>query len=293
MQYNSSAIGASNRRYLHTDHQGSIIAHSDSSGNVFATNGTLAYDAYGIAATKNNSVAGAFGYTGQVYFPTLGLNYYKARFYHPRLGRFLQTDPIGYKDDMDLYSYVGNDPVNKTDPTGMYGRGEGWTEKQWKQFDRAQKAAAGKMESKATSLEKQAAKLDKKGKEGGDDLRTAASNLREGAKALRSDGSDGKLAYAGSSSAMTWTRGSNVVAFVNGAGGNIMVVNLGHDVFKAGGKDLAKEVTHESLHTAGLSDWTRGQRAYCCAGQEYLDHYNTLTPDEKVNNPDYLKLLVW
>ena len=138
-----------------------------------------------------------FRYTGQIALPDVQLYHYKARVYDPVLGRFLQTDPIGYDDDANLYVYVGDDPVNRKDPSGTYGPGgSGWSDELWRRFDTAQARAAGAMEKRAGRLESRAAKLDEKGKDGAGELRVAASNLRAGAASLRSDGSDGKLAYA-------------------------------------------------------------------------------------------------
>lgn len=100
-------------QFLLADERGSVIAVTNSTGALVGTN---SYDEYGIPASTN---IGRFGYTGQTWFPEVGLYNYKSRWYSPSLGRFMQTDPIGYGDGLNWYNYVHGDPVNLIDPTGL------------------------------------------------------------------------------------------------------------------------------------------------------------------------------
>lgn len=101
----------------HTDHQGSVIATSNSAGQTVETATYSPHGEFGAGVTTPPQ-GSPFGYTGRQYDVETGLYQYRARYYSPRLGQFLSVDPIGTKDDPNLYMYIGLDPVNATDPTG-------------------------------------------------------------------------------------------------------------------------------------------------------------------------------
>ncbi|WP_337880950.1 RHS repeat-associated core domain-containing protein [Rheinheimera sp.] len=107
--------GTGSPSYLLTDERGSVIAETNASGTVTTPH------QYGPYGEPINSSASRFRYTGQILLPGTELYHYKARVYHPKLGRFLQTDPLGYKDGINWYAYVGNDPMNMVDASGLCG----------------------------------------------------------------------------------------------------------------------------------------------------------------------------
>jgi len=102
--------------YYHFDALGSVVALSDSSGDTVQT---YQYTAYGQVAVEDINHPNPYMFTGRRFDIEIGLYYNRARYYNPFMGRFLQTDPIGYEAGMNLYAYCGNNAINLADPMGL------------------------------------------------------------------------------------------------------------------------------------------------------------------------------
>ena len=103
--------------YYHYDALGSVIALSDSTGDTVQT---YEYSVFGEPAVEDANHTNPYMFAGRRYDIEIGLYYNRARYYNPYTGRFLQTDPSGYSDGMNWYAYCGSNPLNCTDPTGLY-----------------------------------------------------------------------------------------------------------------------------------------------------------------------------
>jgi RHS repeat-associated protein len=102
--------------YYQADGLGSITSLSNSSG---ANAATYTYDSFGNLTATTGSLTNRYRYTGREFDSETGLYYYRARYYDPASGRFLNEDPIHFVGGMNFYRYVSNRPANFRDPRGL------------------------------------------------------------------------------------------------------------------------------------------------------------------------------
>ena len=111
---NRMNVAGSSRQTLIPDIQGSIV------GSLDASTGTLTRTGYQPFGANPSLSGGSFQYTAARFDPESGFYYMRTRMYRTDWGRFTQPDLIGYAGGANLYAYVGNDPLNATDPLGLW-----------------------------------------------------------------------------------------------------------------------------------------------------------------------------
>jgi RHS repeat-associated protein len=111
--------------YYHRDALGSVTEVSDAAGALveryeYQVYGQVTiYDPGGVELPAS-AIGNPYLFTSQRLDPESGNYYFRARYYAPGLGRFLQMDPLGFSDGVNLYQYAHNQPTLLTDPTGLF-----------------------------------------------------------------------------------------------------------------------------------------------------------------------------
>jgi RHS repeat-associated protein len=108
--------------YLHTDHLGTPRAGTDQSGTV-----TWRWEGTAFGETLPQEDPDGDGkktvinqrYAGQYFDQETGLHYNWFRYYDPKIGRYISSDPIGLAGGLNTYTYVRNNPLRWTDPLGL------------------------------------------------------------------------------------------------------------------------------------------------------------------------------
>jgi len=102
--------------YYEADTLGSVTSLSNGAG---ALANTYTYDSYGKLTASTGTIANPFQYTGREFDPEIEVYYYRARYYDQAAGRFISEDPLEFFGGQNFYAYVGNGPLNSTDPFGF------------------------------------------------------------------------------------------------------------------------------------------------------------------------------
>ena len=102
---------------FHCDHRGAPLRVSDADGAIVWLSD---YAVYGEARIQANATDHALRFPGQYYDAETGLHYNRTRYYHPQWGRYLSPDPMGLEGGPNPYVYADDDPINKTDPMGLF-----------------------------------------------------------------------------------------------------------------------------------------------------------------------------
>ncbi len=118
-----SELGRRTYAYLHDDNH-NVTGLADSQGKLVEF---YEYDAYGRCRHRGPETTGnPLRYSSEYYDETLGLVFYANRCYNPLDGRWLSKDPIGEEGGANLYGFVGNNPVNRTDLLGLKSTPMSW-----------------------------------------------------------------------------------------------------------------------------------------------------------------------